>query len=202
MKDNMIPEINEIKHAHEIGKKGKYLHYIWSPCTSCSKPRWVICYKGIPIRGTCRSCACKIRPPISDESRKRMSVAATGRIGLKGDKAPTWKGGRTRREGYVLIKLYPDDFFYPMATKDSHYVLEHRLVIAQNIGRCLNGWEIVHHKNGIRNDNRLENLELTMNQYHNTHTVEDALKKYIVSLEEKVKLLENLNAQLLFLCQQ
>jgi len=62
-------------------------------------------------------------------------------------------------KGYVYVKNYPDDFFYPMVNINN-LVAEHRLVMAQSLGRCLQGWEIVHHKNGIRDDNRLENLEL------------------------------------------
>ncbi len=59
-----------------------------------------------------------------------------------------------------MIKCYPDSFYHPMANA-SNYIREHRLVMAQSLGRNLQPFELVHHKNGVKDDNRLENLELT-----------------------------------------
>lgn len=72
-----------------------------------------------------------------------------------------------------MVLLKPGDFFYQMAkhngTHDG-YVREHRLVVAQRLGRCLHIWEQVHHKNGVKNDNRPENLELqTVGQHSRMH---------------------------------
>jgi hypothetical protein len=70
-----------------------------------------------------------------------------------------WRGGRTiDKDGYVLIKM-PD---HPYAT-NTGYVREHRLVMEQLLGRYLEPEEVVHHKNGNKADNRIENLELFAN---------------------------------------
>jgi len=88
----------------------------------------------------------------------------------RGSDHPCWKGGRERNcGGYMQIRLPSDDFFHSMC--DIHnLVMEHRLVMAKHLGRCLAPFESVHHKNGIRDDNRLENLELgTKNSHAKDH---------------------------------
>jgi len=85
----------------------------------------------------------------------------------------------------MQVVLEPNDFFYPMVTKQG-YVLEHRLVMAKYLGRNLHPWEIVHHKNSIRDDNRIENLQL----------VSDIGHKQITFFEQRLKYLENENEHL------
>ena len=76
-----------------------------------------------------------------------------------------WRGGRiVGSEGYILRKLasIPQEdreLVKPMLRK-SKYVSEHRYVMAKKLGRALLKTEVVHHINGIKNDNTPENLEL------------------------------------------
>lgn len=73
---------------------------------------------------------------------------------------------RTKQKGgYITIRLRPDNPFFSM-TSTSGSMLEHRYIMAQKLGRPLQKWEIVHHKNGKGGDNRPENLEL-VSHYEN-----------------------------------
>lgn len=69
-------------------------------------------------------------------------------------------------QGYAFVLPRPDDPVNGMLGKHQKgYVLEHRLVMARHLGRPLVASETVHHINGIRDDNRIENLQLRQGQH-------------------------------------
>lgn len=77
-----------------------------------------------------------------------------------------WKGGTVVDDaGYVLVKQDG----HPRAKKHGGYVREHILVMESIIGRHLEPDEVVHHINGIKNDNRPENLMVMTKAEHTAH---------------------------------
>lgn len=163
-------------------RRGKN-YYSWVICPQCQQGRWV--QKGRKQPKVCRAC-------LSNQN---------GYPFARGEKNPRWKGGRGchGKEGYIEIKVYPEDFFFPMVDNRG-YIFEHRLVMAKHLGRCLHSWERVHHKNGVKDDNRSENLELTTQSQHlRGHTdgykkgyrqgYYDSQSRAIKELKEEIRLL-------------
>ena len=77
---------------------------------------------------------------------------------------PHWKGGRRLQQGYVMLLLDTDHPFHVMAN-EAGYVLEHRLVMAETLGRPLDAHETVHHIDGNRSNNTIENLQLRQGKH-------------------------------------
>ena len=79
--------------------------------------------------------------------------------------------------GYIEVKIYPDNPYYPMANHQG-YILLHRLIMAKHLNRLLEKEEILHHLNGNKTDNQISNLKLTTRQIHiNTHHIAGSNKK-------------------------
>ena len=197
-----MPELGETKKGFEIGRKGTN-SWVWCACSKCGKERWVYFKKDKPVSNCCRKCAEYILTP----ARMRMHELQKGiprkpGIVKRGIESPGYKNGRFRTvKGYISVLLIGiDEFYLPMSTH-AHRVLEHRLVMAKHLGRCLQSWEIVHHKNGIGDDNRIENLELTtVGSHSREHSsgyrdgyqkgLADGKNKQIEHLKVKVETLE------------
>lgn len=95
------------------------------------------------------------------EHKKRQSeILKKSYKCYSGKEHPNWRGGRCIREdGYVVIKMREHPF-----SSGRGYVREHRVVMEKYLGRYLNPLETIHHINGIKTDNRIENLLLFKNQ--------------------------------------
>ena len=105
--------------------------------------------------------------PCRSLSQRIQLAYDKGTLDRKGPKASKWKGGRNVGErGYVSIYIDPSNPFHCMCRKGTNSIDEHRLVMAQKLGRPLLSYELVHHINGITGDNRIENLELTVAATH------------------------------------
>ncbi len=162
-----MPEIGEITGGRKLGYRSRGKR-IWHACITCGRKRWVELKQGRPENLECRACV------------------------RRGSRSPVWKGGKKKNgQGYRLVLLERGDFFFSMATERG-YVLEHRLLMAKHLNRCLLPWEVVHHRNGIKDDNRLENLKLlSTNREHNTQ-----VNKWLKRLTKENQELKAENAKL------
>jgi hypothetical protein len=172
---------SEIDKAYRERRKkpcsscGKMIHYFSHYCTECylksrhvGEKNCIDCGKVIKgyFAKRCHSC----------EQKFRWANTKCPQLIRTGEKHHNWKGGKMMRSGYVML-LRPD---HPRANRDG-YVLEHILVWEQAHGKPLpKGW-IVHHLNGIKNDNRPQNLPAMPNKKH--YLVLQAKAKRIQELE-------------------
>lgn len=161
---------------------GYRFSYSYIVCPICGLARWTTsCNTRRPnFTGRCPGCQLAFARENYDQRK---------------EKANNWHGGKSHRVGgYVLVRIERDSPFFSMAkrTKDKKgrlkswaYIPEHRLVMARHLDRCLERWELVHHLNGIKDDNRYENLKLTTRR---EHFIED--RELELGVLERIKNLE------------
>lgn len=128
-------------------KTKRYLEKHKHPCVDCGK----LC--GSRAK-RCKACSVKYQWQIGSRNKEMFGF---------GENALGWKGGRYRTyRGYIYV-------YQPNHPRAEHrgYVMEHILVWEQANAKPLpNGW-VIHHLNGIKDDNRIRNLVALPNKKHN-----------------------------------
>lgn len=102
--------------------------------------------------------------------KKRYDLSKNNLPHYQGEKNPAWKGGKFQRaEGYIMI----------WNPEKQDYELEHRMVVEKYLGRKLKTTEQIHHKNGNKSDNRIENLEIkSISEHAKIHAKGKDINKY------------------------
>lgn len=125
----------------------------------------------------------KRRPDIHEKEKLRNIHRVRKKKGLPLDfplmRKPAGSGYITPA-GYKVI-LKPG---HPNCTSKHGLIGEHTYIMSEYLGRPLIKGESVHHKNGIRHDNRLENLELWDKRQPTGQRVKDKIKFYKEFLEQ------------------
>jgi len=150
--------------------KGKRLKHAW--CPSCASKYYVKLYLE-RYSGKCKLCdkqLHKIGAVYCQDCYRKYKLWKFPR----GEKHPKWTGGRRKSSGYILVYNGSRD----------NYIGEHRLVWEQTHGRKLPKDWIVHHINGVKDDNRPENLEAMPRNKHSAWFLLQAAQKRIRELEQ------------------
>lgn len=104
------------------------------------------------------------KPTISEQCKEALE----NRVYKKGEESTHWKGGRFKRD---------DGYIYIWNSELQKYEREHRVIMEKYLGRKLRKNEDIYHKNGIKDDNRIENLELlTKTKHTQLHEDKDSEK--------------------------
>ena len=116
-------------------------------------------------------------------SRECGYIFWRGRDKKPKDGDPSW---HINSRGYSCYTVHKRNKI--TGVKKSHRIYQHRMVVEKHLGRKLKNEEIVHHMNGVKTDNRIENLSVCNNHTH--HLFIKELRDRIKFLEDKLELIE------------
>lgn len=173
------PKLGTIARARDVGVHAGAHKHVWSECVDCGRRRWVVLKRGSPASIRCQPCAARL--------------GAKTVVRPSGPDHPGWRGGRhVMTLGYVRVAPPKEHPLAAMADKGGR-VYEHRWVMACSLGRLLSRDEEVHHINGDKQDNRLENLKLTSKREHiaEHHREVTRLRARVRELEGEVQRLRD-----------
>jgi ribulose 1,5-bisphosphate carboxylase large subunit-like protein len=114
---------------------------------------------------------------VTPEMKTKMSIKAKERVGIL---SPNWKGGKDKLNSQGYVMEYDDTL--PLG-KYGRYSPRYRRVMEEKLGRKLERGETVHHINGIKFDDRPENLYLyTLSTHRKLH---NEMSRMIMELYSK-----------------
>lgn len=180
----------KLQHPKEALKRqirvlaGKHVHFYLLACPECGHRRWKYRSDWLKYGNVvCLRCS----------ARKKISQVLNSKEGklhrASGPKSHFFKRGWTRNEsGYIICSL-PLGHPFRKAANIYGSIRQHRLVMMEHLGRPLESWEQVHHKNGKRDDNRIENLELLSSGAHTLVTRMEVVIKELQVKNERLQCL-------------
>lgn len=143
-------------NAYHRAKKGLPLQLAYLKCSVCSKNFFQ--KRANNTEYCCEAC-------------KKLGVFRKFRgLTIEGPRKHVKGSGYIQANGYKVLSMKHAN------STSRGQILEHILVMSNHLGRPLKKGETVHHKNGIRNDNRLENLELWSHSHPPGQRVDDKIQ--------------------------